>query len=163
MILLDTSFIIDLLREKNNAVLKAKELENKDSLATTSINVYELLLGVYSMKNINREEKLHETVLEYESLVGTIKRILGDGSEHPIEKTYLAPSASPQGVPGEQTRKSLESRRFYLDVLLRLYVEDLTLWLKRKKYDARVISEIHELFNTGRYHEMESLLRRVIG
>ena len=68
MILLDTSFIIDLLREKNNAVLKAKELENKDSLATTSINVYELLLGVYSMKNINREEKLHEAEILLDKL-----------------------------------------------------------------------------------------------
>ena len=68
MILLDTSFIIDLLREKNNAVLKAKELENKDAMATTCINVYELLLGVYSMKNINHEEKLHEAEILLDKL-----------------------------------------------------------------------------------------------
>jgi len=59
MILLDTSFIIDLLRERRNAINKAVELINRDKLATTYLNIYELLLGVYNKKGINHEKELN--------------------------------------------------------------------------------------------------------
>ena len=58
MILLDTSFLIDLLRQRKNAINKAVELVNRDKLATTYVNIYELLIGVYSGKDANYEEKL---------------------------------------------------------------------------------------------------------
>lgn len=58
MILLDTSFLIDLLRQRKNAINKAVELVNRDKLATTYVNIYELLIGVYSKKDANYEEKL---------------------------------------------------------------------------------------------------------
>jgi len=68
MILLDTSFLIDLLRQRKNAIDKAVELVNRDKLATTYVNIYELLIGVYSKKDANYEEKL-KTV---ENLTGKI-------------------------------------------------------------------------------------------
>lgn len=58
MILLDTSFLIDLLRQRRNAINKAVELVNRDKLATTYINIYELLIGAYSKKDANYGEKL---------------------------------------------------------------------------------------------------------
>ena len=58
MILLDTSFLIDLLRQRRNAIDKAVELVNRDKLATTYVNIYELLIGVYSKKDANYEKKL---------------------------------------------------------------------------------------------------------
>ncbi|MDP3765835.1 MAG: type II toxin-antitoxin system VapC family toxin [Nanoarchaeota archaeon] len=58
MILLDTTFLIDLLKQRKNAVDKAVELVNRDELATTSVNIYELLIGVYSKKDIDHGKKL---------------------------------------------------------------------------------------------------------
>ena len=58
MILLDTSFLIDLLRQRKNAINKAVELVNRDKLATTYVNIYELLIGVYSKKDANYGEML---------------------------------------------------------------------------------------------------------
>ena len=60
MILLDTTFLIDLLKERKNAVDRAKELVVIDKLATTNINVYELLLGVYSNKNVDHKKRVQD-------------------------------------------------------------------------------------------------------
>jgi len=60
MILLDTTFLIDLLKERKNAVDKAVELVVRDSLATTNINIYELLIGIFSIKDIDYGEKLRD-------------------------------------------------------------------------------------------------------
>ena len=68
MILLDTTFLIDILKKRSNAVRKSKDIENREVLATTYINVYELLLGVYSLKNINHEGKLAEADILLEKL-----------------------------------------------------------------------------------------------
>ena len=59
MILLDTSFLIDLLKERRNAVDKAAELVNRDILATTYVNIYELLIGVFNKKGIDYEKKMN--------------------------------------------------------------------------------------------------------
>ena len=61
MILLDTSFLIDLLRERKNAINKAVELVNRDKLSTTYVNIYELLIGIYSKEGVDNEKRL-ETV-----------------------------------------------------------------------------------------------------
>ena len=46
MICLDTTFIIDFLKSKQEAINKYKELKDKD-LVTTHINVYETKSGIY--------------------------------------------------------------------------------------------------------------------
>lgn len=68
MILLDTTFLIDLLKEREHAVEKANELPYRDSLATTYVNVYELLLGVYSLGGIDYDKKLREAELLLDKL-----------------------------------------------------------------------------------------------
>ena len=59
MILLDTSFLIDVLKKREYAVNKAVEIVNKDKLATTYVNIYELLFGIYNKKTINHEKELN--------------------------------------------------------------------------------------------------------
>jgi predicted nucleic acid-binding protein len=65
MICFDTDFIIDLLREKPNAAAKYEELE--DDLATTEINYFEVLFGIFkkrelSQKELNSAEQLFDTL-----------------------------------------------------------------------------------------------------
>ncbi len=68
MILLDTTFLIDLLREKKNAISKAIELTDKSRLVTTYINVYEVLLGIYCIEGIDYEKKLYGAELLLDKL-----------------------------------------------------------------------------------------------
>ena len=60
MILLDTTFLIDILKRRDNAISKIIELSKEEKLATTYINIYELLLGIYSIKDIYHERKLQD-------------------------------------------------------------------------------------------------------
>ncbi len=53
-IVVDTDILIDLLRKKEYAIDKIKELENKDELATTDINAFELYFGAYNSREKNR-------------------------------------------------------------------------------------------------------------
>jgi tRNA(fMet)-specific endonuclease VapC len=53
-IVVDTDVLIDLLREKDDAVKKIRELEKNEELATTDINVFELYFGAY---NSNKKDK----------------------------------------------------------------------------------------------------------
>jgi tRNA(fMet)-specific endonuclease VapC len=53
-IVVDTDVLIDLLREKDDAVKKIRELEKNEELATTDINVFELYFGAY---NSNKRDK----------------------------------------------------------------------------------------------------------
>lgn len=53
-IVVDSDILIDLLREKDDAVKKIKELEKNEDLATTDINVFELYFGAY---NSNKKDK----------------------------------------------------------------------------------------------------------
>ena len=46
-ICLDTDFLVDLLRNKSEAVQWVKEHEDEDILATTIVNVYEIYSGAY--------------------------------------------------------------------------------------------------------------------
>ena len=83
MILLDTTFLIDLLKEREHAIEKAEELSSRDSLATTYVNVYELLLGIYSLSRIDHNKKLrdaellldrlHVLKLDMQSAIGSAK------------------------------------------------------------------------------------------
>ncbi len=49
-IVVDSNVLIDLLREKEYAVNKIKELEKNEELATTDINAFELYFGAYNSK-----------------------------------------------------------------------------------------------------------------
>ncbi|MCX9083257.1 MAG: type II toxin-antitoxin system VapC family toxin [Candidatus Methanoperedens sp.] len=53
-IVVDTDILIDLLREKEYAVLKIEELEKKQELATTDINAFELYFGAYNSSKKER-------------------------------------------------------------------------------------------------------------
>ena len=54
MIILDSDFIIDFLRGKQNAVKFIEK--NKISLATTEINIFEVSFGIYMKKNVSEKE-----------------------------------------------------------------------------------------------------------
>ena len=56
MICLDTDVIIDFLRNESDAVKKIRELNEKSELATTSINVFELVKGAIRSKQQNSNE-----------------------------------------------------------------------------------------------------------
>jgi|SRR5659263_83566 len=53
-IVVDTDILIDLLREKEYAVLKIEELEKNQELATTDINAFELYFGAYNSSKKER-------------------------------------------------------------------------------------------------------------
>lgn len=55
MICLDTSFLIDLLKEDKKAVEKIK-LSGQDTLATTRINIFEVLVGAFIRKGIDHQK-----------------------------------------------------------------------------------------------------------
>lgn len=67
MICLDSTFFIDFLRNDFGAVKKAKEIENLE-LVTTSINVFEVMLGINLMKK-NKEKHLEK----FEQVIGRLK------------------------------------------------------------------------------------------
>ena len=50
MICLDSSFLIDILRNKKEAVDKAREME-KFGFGITSISVFEVMIGFYLKNN----------------------------------------------------------------------------------------------------------------
>jgi tRNA(fMet)-specific endonuclease VapC len=57
--ILDTTFMIDLLRNDEKAVEKARELTQKNiSLFTTAVTVFEIWQGVHGVKDEKKLEKL---------------------------------------------------------------------------------------------------------
>ena len=52
---LDTTFLIDFLKNDKSAVDKASEIK-EDALVTTSINIFEVLLGIYRKNEPSRDE-----------------------------------------------------------------------------------------------------------
>jgi len=56
MICLDTSFIIDFLKEKKEAVDFI--VKNKEELFTTEVNVFEIFIGIYTKSNYEKEESI---------------------------------------------------------------------------------------------------------
>jgi tRNA(fMet)-specific endonuclease VapC len=55
--IVDTTFIISLLRDDPTTVKKAEELDNSGGAATTVINIYEAMHGVYRLKT-KRKQRL---------------------------------------------------------------------------------------------------------
>jgi len=54
-ICLDSDFLIDLLKNKKEAVQWIRDHEEKDILATTIINIFELYSGIYRLENTENE------------------------------------------------------------------------------------------------------------
>ena len=52
---LDTTFLIDFLKNDRRAINKALEIKDQ-SLFTTSVNVFEVLLGIYRKKTATESE-----------------------------------------------------------------------------------------------------------
>lgn len=55
MICLDSSTLIDLLKNKKEAVKKIEEI-HKEDIATTRINIFEILLGVFIKKGKDKQK-----------------------------------------------------------------------------------------------------------
>ncbi|MFQ5532191.1 MAG: type II toxin-antitoxin system VapC family toxin [Candidatus Nanoarchaeia archaeon] len=56
---LDTTFLIDVLRNDKDAFKKASEIES-DNIVTTSINFFECVLGIHLEKEGNKELKMQK-------------------------------------------------------------------------------------------------------
>ncbi len=56
MICLDTSFIIDFLKERKETMEFIER--NTEELITTEINVFEVLIGIYTRENYEKEEEI---------------------------------------------------------------------------------------------------------
>lgn len=60
MKLVDTTFLIDLSKNKADAVKKSLELDEEPKVFCTEISVYEIILGVYAIKNIDYNKRLQK-------------------------------------------------------------------------------------------------------
>ncbi|MBS3056986.1 MAG: PIN domain-containing protein [Candidatus Aenigmarchaeota archaeon] len=99
--ILDTSFIIDLLRSDNGAVKKAEELQkSSELLLTTTITVFEIWQGTMDIKNDKKRTAISELlqslgllVLDFDSAkkAGEIhSRLIKKGEEIDPEDSMIA-------------------------------------------------------------------------
>lgn len=86
----DTTFIIDLLRNDAGAVKKAQEIDEEGGAATTAINLFEIVYGIFKSKRLEHERRLYEveklfsrmdifpldprTAIEVGKILGTLSR-----------------------------------------------------------------------------------------
>ena len=57
---LDATFLIDFLRNDRSAINKALEIK-EEVLVTTSINIFEVLLGIYRKKKDRKSTRLNSS------------------------------------------------------------------------------------------------------
>ena len=99
--ILDTSFIIDLLRSDNGAVKKAEELQkSSELLLTTTITVFEIWQGTMDIKNDKKRTAISELlqslgllVLDFDSAKKTGEihsRLIKKGEEIDPEDSMIA-------------------------------------------------------------------------
>jgi tRNA(fMet)-specific endonuclease VapC len=86
--ILDTSFLIDLLRGNSKAVAKAREIEQKSIVKTTSITAFELVRGAR-----NKRDEKHITEL----LDGLI--VLDFGKKAGLTAGNIARDLNKKGTP----------------------------------------------------------------
>lgn len=60
MKIVDTTFLIDLSKNNQDAFQKSLELDKDDKVFCTEISIYEIILGIYAIKNINHAEKVQK-------------------------------------------------------------------------------------------------------
>lgn len=78
-IVVDSDILIDLLREKEDAVKKIKELEKNEDLATTDINVFELCFGAYNSKKKDKNLSSTRGLLKNLTLLHTSEEAMETG------------------------------------------------------------------------------------
>jgi predicted nucleic acid-binding protein len=78
-IVVDSDILIDLLREKEDAVKKIKELEKNEDLATTDINVFELYFGAYKSKKKDKNLSSIRGLLKNLTLLHTSEEAMETG------------------------------------------------------------------------------------
>lgn len=78
-IVVDTDVLIDLLREKEDAVEKIKELEKNKGLATTDINAFELYFGAYNSKKKDKNLSSTKGLLKNLTLLHTTEEAMETG------------------------------------------------------------------------------------
>ena len=76
---LDSTFLIDFLRNDKSAIDKAQEIKD-DALATTSINIFEVLLGIYRKKQASESE-----LINFKKLIGNLDVLYFD-----TESSFIA-------------------------------------------------------------------------
>ena len=81
MICFDSDFIVDLLKEKHNAVSKLKSLRG-DTVISTEVNYFEILYGVFAKHQISQKEldlvqkffdSIHTLILDHSSAYNAAK------------------------------------------------------------------------------------------
>ena len=74
MVCMDTSFLVDLLRGKQDAILKLEKIESDaERITTTPISASELFQGAYNSKNSEAEvDKVRELLKRVELLEFTV-------------------------------------------------------------------------------------------
>lgn len=60
MKLVDTTFLIDLSRNDRDAIKKAFDLDKDPAVFCTEISVYEVVMGIYAIKEIDHVKKLEK-------------------------------------------------------------------------------------------------------
>ena len=78
-IVVDTDVLIDLLREKEYAVKKIKELEKNETLSTTDINAFELYFGAYNSKKKDKNLSSTRGLLKNLTLLHTTEEAMETG------------------------------------------------------------------------------------
>ena len=58
MVCLDSDIIIDFLKNDKNALKKISRIENKGNLSTTSINIFEILIGFLHVNQLAKYQEL---------------------------------------------------------------------------------------------------------
>lgn len=122
-ICLDTNILVDLLRNKDEAVMWAEENEGNKVLATTIINVFELYSGAY--KAINSESK----ILAVKKLIERLQ-ILYFGDKCAEEAGRLNAQLEDEGA-------SLDKRDLFIGAIA--LSEGFALKTDNKKHFSRII------------------------
>jgi len=78
-IVVDTDVLIDLLREKDDAVKNIRELEKNEELETTDINVFELYFGAYNSQKKDKNLSSTRGLLKNLTLLHTTEEAMETG------------------------------------------------------------------------------------
>ena len=92
MKVVDTTFLIDLLRGEAGAVEKAGELDEEGGAATTAVNVFELSYGV------------HRGVKDVERRLEEVKRVVSNLRVFPLDQKAAMRSAEIAGTLDREGR-----------------------------------------------------------
>lgn len=60
MKIVDTTFLVDLSRNNQDAVEKSIEMDNGHKVYCSEVSIYEMILGIYAIKGIDHDKKLQK-------------------------------------------------------------------------------------------------------